>query len=150
MNTFHSATFETDRTIACPLARPMPESKQRYGYIQPYRFYKSGKRVLVYKLPGEGNRLAVLKPAVIILAILAVAFLIGYVNGGQVQRQREGGTLPTAVTPNITFHRLITISAVHGAINSPIDNISRKPVQAEHSYQRDLLPRIYPSVREIS
>lgn len=150
MNKSNSATFATAEMTACPLAFPIQSSKLVYGYVQPYQFYRAGKRVLVYRLPGEAKPLAVSKPLVLLMAILLAAFATGYINGGHVPKPSGGGTLPTAVVPNITFHRLITISAVRGAINLPINTVPGKLVQTELPYRADLLPRKYLPVREIT
>ena len=135
MNKSNSATFETaEMTVCPPLAIPTQASGQVYGYIQPYRFYKAGKRVLVYRLPGAARPLTVLKPLVYLTVLLLAAFATGYVNGGHAPKHSGGRTVPTAVLPNITFHRLITTSAVRGAINLPVNTFLRK----------------YPSVREMT
>ena len=127
MNKSKSATLETAEMTACPpLAFPTRASRPVYGYIQPYRFYKAGKRVLVYRQPGETRPLTVLKPLVYLTALLLAAFATGYVNGGHVPNQSGGGTPPTAVLPNITFHRLITTSTARGAINLPVNTFLRK------------------------
>jgi hypothetical protein len=86
--------------------------------------YKLGKRKLVYRLPKDAKRFVVSKPLVFVLALLLAVFVTGYVNGGHVPLKNEGRVLPTAVVPNVTFHRLITISAVHGAIKLPVKNVS--------------------------
>ena len=86
---------------------------QIFGYIQPTRFVRLGKLTLTYRLPNSGKRLKVSKPLIFSLVLLLAAFAAGYVNDGQVLNQQKTNILPTAVVPVISYHRLITISAVH-------------------------------------
>jgi hypothetical protein len=92
---------------------------QVFGYVQSTRLVRLGKLRLVYRLPNSGKRLTVSKPLVLFLALLLTAFASGYVNDRRVLNQRAINIQPTAVVPVISFHRLITIGAVHGPSTFP-------------------------------
>jgi hypothetical protein len=114
---------------------PGQASAQIFGYVQPTRLYKLGKRVLVYRVPGDGKQLAISKPLVFLIVMLLAAFVTGYVNGGHVAKQSGGRTLPTAVAPTSNFHRLLTISAVSDVGNLPVNAGLRNHVQTWQPYR---------------
>jgi hypothetical protein len=96
---------------------------QAFGYVQPVRFVKSGKCPLVYRLPAADKQLAVSRTLVFLLVLFLAAFATGYANAGLVPDQSGRRIQPVSSVPVITFHRLITISAVQGAINFPVNTI---------------------------
>jgi hypothetical protein len=120
------AVGETTDMFTGHLTSPGQASTPVFGYVQPTRLYKLGKRVLVYRAPGDGKQLAISKPLVFLIVMLLAAFATGYVNGGHEAKQSGGRALPTAVVPINSIHKLITISVVRGVFGMPA---TTKPIR---------------------
>jgi hypothetical protein len=149
MNKLNGAAGEISGMSDRHSVSPVLEHEQGFGYVRPHRVHKSGKRMFFYRLPSGDRKWAISKTLVFVfvLVLLLAVFIAGFVNGRHASNQSGGRTLPTAAVPANTFHRLITISAVRGATNSPGNIVSRKLVHAENPFRTDLGPQKYLSAR---
>lgn len=117
VKTLDAATDGDSHDASNAQADPLPTFEQMFGHARPGRLHQDGRRTVVYRRPYGNRRSAVSKTLACVIALLLVAFAAGYIHGWGGQTRAAGGVLPASGVPANSTQRLITTTALCGAIS---------------------------------